>query len=295
MLNRLKNLFLKQSKVWNIGLTKLSSLHSIERINWYEHSNKNTFVADPFIFTFNNSDYIFVEEYDLSLKKAHISVITTFDKKPVRIITENFHLSYPQVFVHEKNVYCMPEAYKSGLLSLYKCTEFPYKWEKFTTIAEGEIVDATMYFDNEYYWLFYSLQNNIVNEKLFLSYSRNLLGEWHQHPQNPVKESIKSARGAGNIFTFNGDLIRPSQNCSIKYGESITFNRITKLTINEYEECETGFLVPDNEYNDGLHTFNDGENNSIVDGRKVVYSIKSFSEILSHIANKLFTTNSFEE
>ena len=136
-------------------------------------------------------------------------------------------------------------------------------------IKNVDAVDATIINHNDKWWLF----ANIVEpggtswDTLNLYYSDDpTAGEWTPHPQNPIIKDIHTARPAGNIQRSNGNLTRPSQDCSIRYGYATNFNRILKLTETEYEESvnwthqppRKGPLI-------GTHTWNQAHNLVAID------------------------------
>jgi hypothetical protein len=68
----------------------------------------------------------------------------------------------------------------------------------------------------------------------------------------------KSSRPAGRIFQQDGGWIRPSQDCSIRYGYAINFNRINALTETDYSEVRAWSLKPPSGRNIiGTHTWNE--------------------------------------
>ena len=63
-----------------------------------------------------------------------------------------------------------------------------------------------------------------------LFYSDDPLSKnWNPHTLNPIVSDIRNARPAGKIFVMNNKIIRPGQNCFQIYGNSFSFNEITKL------------------------------------------------------------------
>jgi hypothetical protein len=62
---------------------------------------------------------------------------------------------------------------------------------------------------------------------------------------NPIVSDVRRARPAGRIFSHDGHLIRPAQDCSEAYGWRIALNRIEVLTEAEYREVPIGWIEPD--------------------------------------------------
>ena len=89
-----------------------------------------------------------------------------------------------------------------------------------------------------------------------------------QHAYDALHGDVAvDARPAGNIFRWNGDLYRPAQDCSIRYGYAISINKITHLDPGEYRETEVSKILPNWAENlMGTHTFNSCEGLTVVDG-----------------------------
>ena len=70
---------------------------------------KDTFWADPFVIYKNEKYYIFLEEFDNSKNKGHLSVITLDENgnysKPLKFLERDYHLSYPSIFEFENQLY----------------------------------------------------------------------------------------------------------------------------------------------------------------------------------------------
>jgi hypothetical protein len=83
-------------------------------------------------------------------------------------------------------------------------------------------VDPTILRKDGKWWLFVNIRENegaSSLDELFLFYSADLFcRDWTPHPKNPVVSDVKSSRPAGRIFSYNGNIYRPSQNNSKRYG-----------------------------------------------------------------------------
>ncbi|MNF01557.1 hypothetical protein D3C80_2005650 [compost metagenome] len=75
---------------------------------------------------------------------------------------------------------------------------------------------------------------------------------------------MHKARNAGQIYSKEGELYRPSQNCGATYGSEIMINRIVKLSEEEYEEESVEQLSRYNKYY-GMHTCNGDEQLLVID------------------------------
>ncbi|MFY0604916.1 MAG: hypothetical protein JXQ93_13335 [Flavobacteriaceae bacterium] len=240
---------------------------------------KNIFWADPFIISKNNIDYIFVEEYDFSIKKGYISVIELFKnkiQKVTKVIDNDYHFSYPFIFEYSNEIFMIPETSENKTVELYKCNNFPYDWSFQKNIFENiSAVDTTLFYYDNTWWLFTSIDetNKVTrNDELFVFYANSPLDcSWIPHPMNPVVSDAKLARPAGKIFIKNNKIYRPSQDCTGVYGSSININQIKTLDRKTYLEEHITNLKPewDKEIK-GIHTLNFNDHSTVIDGFKTM-------------------------
>jgi hypothetical protein len=235
------------------------------------------FWADPFIWVHENMYYVFIEELPYSTWSGHISCLTLDRDMNIlsnQIVLERpYHLSYPFLFEHEKQLYMIPETGENNGIELYRCTRFPDQWEFEKTLIDGVAAfDATLLEAQGKWWLFANVQEEGGSDwdTLYLYYSDHPLSDkWTPHPLNPIVKNINSARPAGRIFSHNGNLIRPSQDCSVRYGYATNFNRITILTESDYAEtCEQTFKPPNKSGILATHTFNEIAGLTVIDAKK---------------------------
>lgn len=237
---------------------------------------KDRFFADPFIITKENMYYIFIEEFVYKSNKGHISIIEIDEKgnygKPVKIIDKPYHLSYPLIFKDKDDYFLIPESCSNKTIELYKCIEFPFKWEFQRNLMENiDAVDTTLFYHKNKWWLFTNIIENpgaSYLDELFLFYSESFnTDEWIPHPLNPIISDVRKSRPAGNIFSHDSKLIRPSQNSTNRYGFGLKINKIIILNENEYEEIEIESIEPDwDKQIIAIHTFNHLGNLTVADG-----------------------------
>lgn len=211
------------------------------------------FWADPHVIRRGDDYYIFIEELLYSRNLGHLSVIKMNAageySKPLTIIERPYHLSYPFIFEFENTLYMIPESAQNSTVELYRCTEFPGKWEFVKNLMEGvKAYDSTLIFKDGKWWLFASMSEfpgTPSSDELFLFWADNPLSQsWTPHPLNPIISDCKQARPAGRIFERDGQLYRPSQNCSIKYGYGFNIARIDTLTDADYSETVISRVEP---------------------------------------------------
>ena len=238
---------------------------------------KDRFWADPHIITKDDNYFVFIEEYIYKKSKGHISLIK-IDKKGNykylgKILEKKYHLSYPFVFEFENNYYMIPETEANKSIELYKCTDFPMKWEYYGKIMNNvSAVDTTIFNHNNKWWMFTGIKENngaSNSDELFLFYSDNPLSDrWIPHGKNPIVSDVRQARPAGKIFSINSKTYRPSQNGSNYYGYGISINQIEKINEKEYEEKSITTILPNWDKNiTGVHTFQYDEGLSIIDAK----------------------------
>ena len=85
--------------------------------------NPTIIVADPFLFVKNEKLYLFYESKAF-FSPGVIMMTSTVDlknwSKPVVVLKESFHLSYPWVFEEEGKIYMIPETGSDKSIRLYE-------------------------------------------------------------------------------------------------------------------------------------------------------------------------------
>ena len=238
---------------------------------------KDRFWADPHIISMDKNYFIFIEEYVYSKSKGHIALIK-MDKEGNydylgKVLEKDYHLSYPFVFQFENNFYMIPETESNNNIELYKCTDFPKKWEYHGEIMNNvNAVDTTIFNYNDKWWMFTGMKENLGSsnsDELFLFHSDNpLSNDWESHSNNPIISDVRQARPAGKIFSFKDDIYRPSQNSSKFYGYGISVNQINNITKNEYQETIVTSILPNWDNNiSRVHTFAYDDGLSMIDAK----------------------------
>lgn len=236
---------------------------------------KDRFWADPFVIHKDNQYYIFIEELIYEEDKGFLSVITMDEKgmysEPEVILEKPYHLSYPFIFEHEGEYMMIPESAQNKTIELYRCTDFPKKWEPVMNLMENiTAVDTTLLYKDEVWWMFTNMREidgASNHEELFLFYADTLqTTEWIPHPKNPIVSDVKNARPGGKVFESNGKLFRPAQNCSHTYGYGLRFNEITALDKENYQEQTVTKVHPFwDEHVTATHTRNKAGNLIVMD------------------------------
>ena len=221
---------------------------------------KGEFWADPFILDHEGTRYVFFENYSYTKNRGHIScgVVRDRDLVDIRdVLVVDHHLSFPHVFEEDGDLFMTPETPEKRRLELYRCVRFPDQWELHATAFEGETVgDAFVHVDDAgQKWLFVNkegpLGTPIENELHLYKVGSLTLDDLVPHPANPVVIDARTARNGGSLFSYKGDLYRPSQaNIDSVYGRALNINRINVFTSEEYDETTVATIYPD--FHEGL-------------------------------------------
>jgi hypothetical protein len=244
-------------------------------ITWLDHPRSFAYYADPFGLMRDGFLHLFVEGYDYREKHGHIVAFTLAPDGSLiphgTVLREPWHLSYPFVFENENEIYMLPEAYRSGTLTLYRATRFPSGWEPAMTLLDLPAIDPTLCFHEGRFWLFFSLPEAPLTE-LHLAYAYRLEGPWHLHPENPVLEGIDRARPGGSPFIHNGALHLPMQDASRGYGSALNLLRISQLDTQGFAAEMAGRIKPgkwSTPYTAGVHNLSGDTQFTLIDAKRI--------------------------
>jgi hypothetical protein len=214
---------------------------------------KTCFWADPHLVAREGRYYAFVEEYPYATGKGRIAVLE-IDADGVHsaatpVLERDYHLSYPFVFEHGGELYMVPESSENRTVDLYRCTGFPLHWEHVETLLpDVAATDTTLLRRDGRWWLFTNLidfDGASFSEELYIFHSETLVGgEWKAHRRNPVISDARRARPAGAFIERGGRVLRPAQDCSVRYGYAIRLHEIVTLTEDVYLEKEVARIEP---------------------------------------------------
>ncbi len=216
---------------------------------------KNHFYADPFVWTKEGRTVCFVEDFDYTQNIAWISAVEIFEDNSYKIlgdvIKEPFHMSFPYLFEYENELYMIPETTQAKSIRLYKCTEFPMKWEFQHELMKDVHTADTMVFPHDGKWWMLTNLSTPGNEdqaaQLFAFYNDSPLStSWTPHKQNPVVFDSDCGRNGGILFTENGTPVRGRQKQAFNiYGAALSIAKIERLDENRYEEELIANIKPD--------------------------------------------------
>jgi hypothetical protein len=211
------------------------------------------FLADPFVAQEAGRTFCFVEEYSFARGKGVISAYALDGESSRRIgvvLEEPFHLSFPYLFSFNGSWYMCPEAGESGQVRIYRCTDFPSRWELVATPMTGiTAADGMIFAHEDRWWMLVNLDLSGVGDRcseLYLySAPSPLATNWVPHPCNPLVVDSRRARNGGLILEGKR-IFRVAQvhGGSNGYGRAARIYEIVQLDLEHYEEKFVGRLEP---------------------------------------------------
>lgn len=229
--------------------------------------------ADPFLIRHNSRTWLFYENYSYSEQRAVIDCGEVLADGTVSesrsVLRRPYHLSFPQVFQYGEDFFMVPETAGNRTVELYRAVRFPDEWKLEKVLYSGApAVDTAVWHDGTFWWFFSTLKEARGDGyMLFLFFSRELDGEWQSHPANPICTDVRYARGAGSLFRQNGRLLRPNQDCSVRYGYRLNCQEVITLTPDSYAEKPLFTLDPSTWSGMiGVHTYNRCPGAEVIDG-----------------------------
>ena len=205
--------------------------------------------ADPFLFVHKGWLFLFYEDLHYYGNGGNIAMVKTNDlvhwTKPVNILDDNYHYSFPFIFEDEGNVYMIPE---TGCNNIFEQPERPKE-------IIYNFCDNVLYKKEGVYYLFTSTWDGTAY-KLELYTSDKLDGQYKAHPCSPIRYDNKYGRNGGPLIEHEGKLYRVAQDCAETYGGDIHLLEIEDITPTIYrEKVYKENLIPKMQsyYKDGGH------------------------------------------
>ena len=205
------------------------------------------FQADSFLFVKGDELFLFYESQHWD-DPGRIVMSKTKDlltwSKPVVVLSESFHLSFPYVFEDHGNIYMIPESQESDTIRLYQANANLTDFRLVRILLKqerGEQInfsfnDSHVYYKDGKYYLFTSYQKNwMYYQELYMTDDLQN-GEFTKHPHSPICVSNEFGRNGGSLIDYKGKLLRVTQDCHKDYGDNISLMEITRLDENHYEE-----------------------------------------------------------
>jgi hypothetical protein len=236
---------------------------------------RNRMWADPFVIAERDRAWIFVEELVYPIKRGFISVIEARRdgtwSAPRRVLERPYHLSYPCVFRWQGVFFMVPESQANRTIELYRCKEFPWRWELDTILMKDlRAVDSTIFEHEGRWWMYTAIPDSDTSKEfdtLLAFHAPSPRGPWTPHARNPLETNVAGGRPAGRPFMRNGTLVRATQIGAPWYGHAMQLREIVTLTPDAWDERVVEIIRPD--WRRGLigaHTLNADGDVRVIDG-----------------------------
>lgn len=258
------------------------SFHEIKILgNW------RYWIADPFIFEDKDVTYLFYEAYDLIKCKGVIAYSILNDNfvatTPKVVIEEDYHLSFPFIFIKDNHIYIMPESCNDDSLKVYKALSFPDIWKEDYSVLEDIYCSDSVFFEfkeKRYLSIFEQFRNPPSEKKHYCwgihsIYKLDKSGILRKLPASVTQEGDYGIRNAGAFFKCGNNLIRVGQNSTDDvYGKGMVFFRIDSVEPYceqeiynvDYREMQKHLIFGGEEKKiDGTHTYNVSDKYEIID------------------------------
>jgi hypothetical protein len=184
--------------------------------------------ADPFVCRDGDRLWVFLEELPYATQRGHISAVCMDEagswSRPEVVLSESWHLSYPNVFAHEGAWYMIPESGERANVVLYRASWLPGPWEPLCELVSGlRTADPTLFFDGTQWWMTCAVSSPVGStfDELAIFSAPRLQGPWSPSPHNPILVNPAIARPAGPWFRWRGNWVRPAQDCRGHYGRAV--------------------------------------------------------------------------
>lgn len=244
-----------ESKVYpkniNVGANPIYSIEKLKTQN-----DSTIFLADPFFIKEKDTFYLFFEHKKTKVN-GDVGLLTSVDGKNYQykgtVLTQKFHLSYPQVFKYKNCFYMIPESKQAGAVLLYKAQHFPYDWKICDTLVKNvRLKDPSIYLSD-------SLNIMVASDdklNMYVYQADSLFGKWKLH-KKPIALMGTEARAGGRFFADKKGLILPVQNCTNGYGYGLSLYRFSFRKESYTTERVAPFFLRANkeikEFNAGMH------------------------------------------
>ena len=278
---------------WQLGIIKartadiLGELQydiDLEEVDFLQAKNANFYYADGFAVKDSERLLLLFEDYSYNSRQGHLSSVWFNERdysftKPVTLLKEPWHLSYPFVFKYKGSTYCLPECKDRKNVELYRLDTNSMKLIHERTLIENlEAVDPSLIYHQNHWYLFFTA-GYATNTELHIWHAENLEDEFMPHVLNPVKSNVGNSRPAGSLFYLDGKLYRPSQDCSRSYGGRIIINEVKILTEQFFLEQTVNVLEPPKGFQ-GIHNLSFAGDSMLFDCKKMKFSPANFTNQL---------------
>lgn len=250
---------------WNIAIAERNDDLSLKNIRWMKHNYNDRWFADPFIIDDTEDAYIvLVEEYMHATRLGRLARLTVSKKdccllKNETILDIETHLSFPNPIIVDGKVYIYPENGAAGNTKYYA---YGKELKQEGVLSELPLADATITEIKGQYYILATLGEECNGNNLRVYKSNAPLSGYMECQQ--IRFQDNTARRAGNVFEWNGQLISPAQVCNNDYGEGVSLQVLEEndgqISLKEIKRM----MPPTKDYPEGFHTYNVYKDNVVV-------------------------------
>ncbi len=235
--------------------------------------------ADPFPVIYNEKKYIFCEIIDRETGRGSIGVYCIGEnEKPIEIIAEPFHMSYPNVFQYNGEFYMIPETSEAQELRIYKAKKFPYEWELNKILLDNvKLVDFSFCKQDKD---FYAVAQDISCEKFYNRFFKFNMNDKTITELYYGERSLIDKRPGGNIIVSDEKWYIPLQDCENCYGEYLRFVETTpfferNIYQKEIFQLKSSMITLEKRLMfDRVHTYNRANDLEVIDVYAYLFTIK---------------------
>ena len=289
-----------QKEIYTIAVRRIPADHPLPALGEGEFTplpfDGKTWYADPLLYTREGSRYLFCEAFDLAAGRGDIAVIPLSGDgsfgTPQVVLSTGSHLSFPTVFDWDGDTWMLPETSATHSLVLYRCVEFPGRWEQAANFPVGCELCDTILLSCTAGALTLLCSETRPENQLYTRYRRFTLrrprpagelgtgdelasGSFVLEPDEPFnlqhREYGLGFRNAGPVFTLDGQTIRPTQvSTKVDYGVYLQFfarrgASEVPLSAAEPHIVRIAGLAPEDVV--GIHTYCRDDTFEIIDAR----------------------------
>ena len=211
------------------------------------------YYADPFLWQYKGSTWLFVEEFQYAKDRGRLVVMELTDAlgpiSPRPLTSTLFygdfdcHASFPHLFEMNGSIYMIPETCERRSVDLYVCEQWPDRWRFARRLLfDLDAADTMALWSNGFWWLITSVRTAMQNRHLEIFFTDDLLGgAIRAHPENSshLYENMRhgTGRNAGYLaLSSGGGITRLMQKSDRHYGEGVAAMKVTELNIEHFEE-----------------------------------------------------------
>lgn len=220
--------------------------------------------ADPFLVEYKGRMYLFAELFLYRSERNGVIGYCVYEDGRFGewqvMMDEHWHLSYPNVFVRDGELFMCPESWQKNEVGIYRLVQFPDKWEQAGCLfCNARYVDTTFLQQGEERYIFTFAPTFSGDEGELLLAKEKADGTMTEPVV--ITRDVGTARPGGNILRRNGRLYRVSQDCRNSYGAGLVFSEIDSLEP-VYKEHAVKRISPKNLRIEtekkilGVHTYN---------------------------------------